>query len=293
MQVGIQSYQFSTAAELVEFCQLTQAECVEMELDGEGRDPDKAHTMSGHFDLPVTELVGRLRDNGIEVMDFCLHGKLTVTADATLRSSASLRSTSESRRRQRFGFFFGAIDKAQELGVPLIHTYPSVDQDLPQDEAWDLTVAAYREAVAYASPKGVRICSQAINYPLDTCEHFRQLWDEVGSDDLGINVDFANHYIRGEDTLDLIPKFGKRIFMCHAKDVDLPNPDWAGVRLPGLGGVDIVGCVQALMDAGVDVPLIIEHESPHFDQSQHFSAKPVGVAFGVGYMKAVVAALGA
>lgn len=87
--------------------------------------------------------------------------------------------------------------------------------------------------------------------------------EEVGTGNLGINLDPANLLMYGKaNAVDAVKVFGKYIRGMHGKDGEYPtDPRRLGVEKPlGQGSVDYPRLIAALKEAGYDGAITIERE---------------------------------
>ena len=81
-----------------------------------------------------------------------------------------------------------------------------------------------------------------------------QLFNEIKSPALGVNLDPREIYRAGEDIPSVIKKFGKKIVHTHIRDY--PNPEQGEAapeeQIPGRGKIDFPKILRSLKDAGYD-----------------------------------------
>ena len=190
------------------------------------------------------------------------------------------------------------IDTAALLNVRLVGTFVGARPDRTSDENMKEIGEVFRGLVAYASGKGVRLMIE--NCPMDGWQRFvlpgnyaysPELWEalfnEVPSEDFGLNFDPSHLYWLGIDYLRAAREFAPKIFHAHAKDTELlddgryrhglfgrqikPIPwksGWWRYRMPGLGAIDWCALVAVLQEGGYDNVLSIEHEDPVWEGSE-------------------------
>lgn len=189
------------------------------------------------------------------------------------------------------------IDAASLLGVGLVGTFVGARPDRTPKENVTEIGEVMRPMVAYATDRGVRLMIE--NCPMENWvqfglpgnyffspELFDAVFEEVGSDDLGINLDPSHMHWLGIDPLVAIRDYADRIFHVHAKDTEIldegrqrfsvlanqlgDNPwvsGWWRYRIPGSGQIDWAAFLSALRSAGYDGPVSIEHEDPFYEGS--------------------------
>ena len=108
---------------------------------------------------------------------------------------------------------------------------------------------------------------------------WRRMFEEIESDNLGLNYDPSHLVWQRMDYLKPIREFKERIFHVHAKDVriDAHRLDDVGIlahpnlhhtpKLPGMGDVDWGKFFSELTDAGYDGPVCVEVEDRAFEHS--------------------------
>jgi len=191
-----------------------------------------------------------------------------------------------------------AIDTAALLQVGLVGTFVGARPDLSPAENIREIGGVFRGLTAYAADKGVRIMIE--NCPMENWVRFGfpgnyafspELWsalfNEVPSDNFGLNLDPSHLHWLGIDYLRAVREFAPKIFHAHAKDTEIlpegrhhhsifgtqidPAPwksGWWRYRLPGLGEIDWRAFISALQENGYDYVLSIEHEDPVWEGSE-------------------------
>ena len=189
------------------------------------------------------------------------------------------------------------IDAASLLGVELVGTFVGGRPMRPtfiMKEAGSL----FRDLVRYAEDRGVKLMIE--NCPMENWvkhglpgnfAYSPELWDalfnEVPSENFGLNFDPSHLYWLGIDHLRATRDYAARIFHAHAKDAEfLPeghyrygvlaeqlgdNPwrsGWWRYRMPGSGEIDWKGFIETLREVGYEGVLSIEHEDPEYEGSE-------------------------
>jgi len=99
----------------------------------------------------------------------------------------------------------------------------------------------------------------------ETPEDLKQLLEDLGESNVGINFDPANLLIYDNgDPAELVDKLGDRIRVIHCKDANPPADGAArGREMPlGKGSTNFTALLKRLLDSGFRGPLIIERELP-------------------------------
>ena len=190
------------------------------------------------------------------------------------------------------------IDTAALLGVDLVGTFVGSRPDkLPKENIKEIG-EIFRGFVRYAEDKGVRLMIE--NCPMQNWQRFglpgnlayspelwQALFNEVASNNFGLNFDPSHLYWLGIDSMRAAREFAGKIFHVHAKDAEIlddglyrygvfgaqvqPKPwqsGWWRYRIPGLGGVNWQKLITTLQEYGYDEVLSIEHEDPVWEGSE-------------------------
>lgn len=208
------------------------------------------------------------------------------------------------------------IDTAALLGVSLVGTFAGARPDKLPGENMKEIGEVFRGMVKYAEDKGVRIMIE--NCPMENWQRFGlpgnfayspELWEalfnEVPSDNFGLNFDPSHLYWLGIDYIRCVKEFGKKIFHAHAKDTEMlrdgqyryglfgrqldPIPwksGWWRYRVPGMGEIDWKRFISTLQEVGYDYVLSIEHEDPVWEGSEEKVKK--GLLLGLKHLKQFV-----
>lgn len=190
------------------------------------------------------------------------------------------------------------IDTASLLGVDLVGTFVGGRPDKTPAENMKEIGKIFRNLVKYAENKGVSLMIE--NCPMDNWVKFGipgnyayspELWEnlfnEVPSENFGLNLDPSHLYWLGIDYIKVVRDFSSRIFHTHAKDTEIlkdgkykygilshqinSNPwksGWWRYRIPGLGEIDWMKFISTLQENGYDNVISIEHEDPVWEGSE-------------------------
>lgn len=189
------------------------------------------------------------------------------------------------------------IDAAALLDVPYVGTFVGgrpVKPRLIMKEAGRL----FRDLVTYGEDRGVKLMIE--NCPMENWAKFGlpgnyayspELWDalfnEVPSENFGLNYDPSHLYWLGIDYHQAARDYADRIFHAHAKDAEILQDGkyrygvlaeqlggdpwrsgWWRYRMPGSGEVDWPAFINTLQEIGFDGTLSIEHEDPEYEGSE-------------------------
>ena len=209
------------------------------------------------------------------------HG-LDVRATTGFACEPVTRDAAERERQQ--ALCRAAIDVAAAEGVECVGVGSRRDPGADADENLDLFRLAYAPLAEYAEARGVRLVFE--NWPqggqrlAGTPELWEAMFRAVPSPALGLCFDPSHLVWQGIDWRRALHEFGPRIYHAHAKDTEIVaepsyrygiygaqlaankgrRSGWYRYRLPGYGIVDWAAYVSALVEAGFDGLLSIEHE---------------------------------
>ena len=177
-----------------------------------------------------------------------------------------------------------AIDAAADGGVECVGVGSRRDPGADADENMHLFRLAYAPLAEYAEARGVKLVFE--NWPQggQRLAGTPELWDAmfraVPSPALGLCFDPSHLVWQGIDWRRALREFAPRIYHAHAKDTEFMPEEryrygiygaqlaanrgrsggWFRYRLPGYGVIDWAAYVSALVEAGFDGVLSIEHE---------------------------------
>lgn len=163
-------------------------------------------------------------------------------------------------RASRLKQLFSAADFAYKLGITDIITHVGFIPENPFDENFNGTVCALRSLAKHIRDRGQYFLFETGQ---ETPVTMLRAIEEIGTDNLGINLDTANLILYGKaNTADALEVFGKYVRNTHCKDGFYPtNGRELGVEAPlGEGRADIEKVVRKLDALGYTGPYIIERE---------------------------------
>ncbi|MCU7496642.1 MAG: sugar phosphate isomerase/epimerase [Ignavibacteria bacterium] len=202
------------------------------------------------------------------------------------------------KRKEYHDHLKKVINAASLLGVKLVGTFVGGRPDKSPTENMKEIGKVFRGLVKYAEDKGVRLMIE--NCPMEGWLKFAtpgnyayspELWDalfnEVPSENFGLNLDPSHLYWLGIDYLQVIEDFSEKIFHAHAKDTEIlsqgqyeygffgrqiePVPwksGWWRYRIPGLGEIDWNRFISKLQANGYNHVISIEHEDPVWEGTE-------------------------
>jgi L-ribulose-5-phosphate 3-epimerase len=166
----------------------------------------------------------------------------------------------EATRAERLAALKQAADFAYAAGVPSITTHVGFIPEDPNDPKYAGTIAALKEIAAHCQQLSLRFWFETGQ---ETPVTLLRTIEDVGTDNLGINLDPANLLMYGKanpvDALDIIGRFVEGV---HAKDGEYPtNGRKLGQEKPlGEGRVNFPVLVAKLKGLGFKGALTIERE---------------------------------
>lgn len=151
-------------------------------------------------------------------------------------------------------------DFAKKLGVKNVATHAGFLPENPNSEQYNAVVCAIRQVAEH--------CKQnEQNFLFETGQEtpvtLRRTIEDVGTGNLGINLDPANLILYGKaNPVDALEVFGEYVLDVHAKDGCYPtNGKELGEEKPiGQGKVNFPVFINKLKEVGYDGTLIIERE---------------------------------
>jgi sugar phosphate isomerase/epimerase len=181
------------------------------------------------------------------------------------------------------------IEAAATLGVNLVGTFIGRDQGRPPEPAFAEVLEQWPPLVKFAADRGVRIAIENCPMIFSADEwpggrnlayspaQWRRLFEAMPGDTLGLNLDPSHLVWQFIDIQRVVREFGPRIYHVHAKDLEIDRDGlyengvmslgmgWQVPRLPGLGEVQWNRFIAALIRAGYDGAVSVEHEDRSFE----------------------------
>ncbi len=181
------------------------------------------------------------------------------------------------------------IKASHKLGIGMVTTFIGRDQTKNIEENLELVKEVWPSIIKVAEENDVKVAIE--NCPMlfgsdqwpggqnlmTTPKIWRQVFEILNSDNLGINYDPSHFVWQMIDYIKPIYEFKDKIFHVHYKDIkvypDRLNDcgimayplDFMSPKLPGLGDVDWGKYVSALTDIGYDGCTCIEVEDKAFE----------------------------
>jgi L-ribulose-5-phosphate 3-epimerase len=163
-------------------------------------------------------------------------------------------------RAERLAVLKRSADFARRVGVPSITTHVGFIPENPSDPAYPPVVEALREIATYCAGIGLQFWFETGQ---ETPITLLRTIQDIGTDNLGINLDPANLLMYGKaNPVDALDIFGPYVRGVHAKDGEYPtNGRQLGVEKPlGEGRVNFPALIGKLKTLGFSGALTIERE---------------------------------
>jgi len=181
------------------------------------------------------------------------------------------------------------IEAAAILEVNLVGTFIGRDQSRPPEPAFAEVLEQWPPLVKFAADRGVRIAIENCPMIFSADEWpggrnlayspalWRRLFEAMPGETLGLNLDPSHLVWQLIDIQRVVREFGPRIYHVHAKDLEIDRDGlydngvmslgmgWQVPRLPGLGEVQWTRFIAALIRAGYDGVVSVEHEDRSFE----------------------------
>lgn len=166
----------------------------------------------------------------------------------------------EEYREQRVKELLIGCDFAEMIGVTDIATHMGFIPENPNDPVFKPFCDAVRTVAEYAKLKGQWLLFETGQ---ETPTAMLRCFEEVGTDNLGVNLDTANLILYGKaNPVDALDVFGKYVRNIHAKDGCYPvnGKDLGRETKIGEGKVDFKALFKKLKELGYDSYVTIERE---------------------------------
>jgi len=141
----------------------------------------------------------------------------------------------------------GTVDLAADVGANVVTFHMGGPQKgIAAEKLWKQTTTAIRAAADYGSSKHVSLAVDGI-WPVwinDSPDALQRLFDDVDSDDFGVNFDPCYLELMGVNPVAFFKRFARRIRHAHLKDYTGKYPKWKH-HIPGQGGMDYAPIVAA------------------------------------------------
>ena len=166
----------------------------------------------------------------------------------------------EATRAERLAVLKRSAEFASKVGVPSITTHVGFIPENPTDPNYPPVIAALKEAADHCAKLGLGFWFETGQ---ETPITLLRTIHDIGTDNLGINLDPANLLMYGKaNPVDALDVFGQYVRGVHAKDGEYPtNGRQLGVEKPlGEGRVNFPALLAKLKRLGFSGALTIERE---------------------------------
>lgn len=166
----------------------------------------------------------------------------------------------EATRAERLAVLKRSADFAAVVGVPSITTHVGFIPENPSDPQYGPVIEALREIATYCAERNLQFWFETGQ---ETPITLLRTIHDIGTDNLGINLDPANLLMYGRaNPVDALDVFGPYVCGVHAKDGEYPtNGRQLGQEKPlGQGRVNFPALLTKLKALNFDGALTIERE---------------------------------
>ena len=166
----------------------------------------------------------------------------------------------EAYRMTRLMELRNAADFAVKIHVDKVATHVGFLPENPDDPLFAGTVGALRNLCTYMEARGLYFLFETGQ---ETPVTLRRVIEDVGTGNLGINLDPANLILYGKgNPVDALDVFGEYVCDIHAKDGKYPTNghDLGEETIVGAGKVNFPKFVETLKSIGYNGTMIIERE---------------------------------
>lgn len=274
-----------TYEEMMDFASDHGFECVEVACWPQGK-AERRYAGVSHIDAErvleddtyAAHIMDYSREKGVQISSLAYYPN---TMDGNLE-----------KREAAVTHLKNLIKASHKLGVGMVTTFIGRDQTKNIEENLELVKEVWPSIIQVAEENDVKVAIE--NCPMlfgpdqwpggqnlmTTPKIWRQVFDILNSDNLGINYDPSHFVWQMIDYIKPIYEFKDKIFHVHYKDIkvypDRLNDcgimayplDFMSPKLPGLGDVDWGKYVSALTDIGYDGCTCIEIEDKAFEGSK-------------------------
>ncbi len=271
-----------TYEEMMDFASDHGFECVEVACWPQGK-AERRYAGVSHIDAErvleddtyAAHITDYSREKGVQISSLAYYPN---TMDGNLE-----------KREAAVTHLKNLIKASHKLGIGMVTTFIGRDQTKNIEENLELVKEVWPSIIKEAEENDVKIAIE--NCPMlfgpdqwpggqnlmTTPKIWRQVFEILNSDNLGINYDPSHFVWQMIDYIKPIYEFKDKIFHVHYKDIkvypDRLNDcgimayplDFMSPKLPGLGDVDWGKYVSALTDIGYDGCTCIEVEDKAFE----------------------------
>lgn len=271
--------------EMMDFASDHGFECVEVACWPQGK-AERRYAGVTHIDV---DKVLEDEEYAKHILDYSKEKNVEIS---TLAYYPNTMDGNQEKREAAVAHLKNVIRASHKLGVNMASTFIGRDQTKTVEENLELVKEVWPSIIKLAEENDVKVAIE--NCPMlfgpdqwpggqnlmTTPKIWRQVFDILNSDNLGINYDPSHFVWQMIDYIKPIYEFKDKIFHVHYKDIkvypDRLNDcgimayplDFMSPKLPGLGDVDWGKYVSALTDIGYDGCTCIEVEDRAFEGSK-------------------------
>ncbi|WMJ90123.1 sugar phosphate isomerase/epimerase family protein [Anaerocolumna sp. MB42-C2] len=271
--------------EMMDFASSHEFECVEAACWPQGK-AERRYAGVSHIDIQRV-----LADNGYaeHIKGYSKEKNVTISS---LAYYPNVMDRNIEKREAAIKHLKDLIKASHKLGIGMVTTFIGRDQTKNVEENLALVKEIWPSIILLAEEQDVKIAIEncpmlfgADQWPggqnlMTTPKIWRQVFDILPSNNLGINYDPSHFVWQMMDYIKPIYDFADKIFHIHYKDIKL-YPDrlndsgimaypleYMSPKLPGLGDVNWSRYVSALTDIGYKGNTCIEIEDKAFEGSR-------------------------
>jgi sugar phosphate isomerase/epimerase len=201
----------------------------------------------------------------------------------SLVSNAAAAETIEKMRKN-----VGAVAEAGLGTLAMFLGLPRSANPKEDEGQWAAYIAFYRELITQADQLGLKIAAHYCGHPGRTVpagsEAYKRLFEAIPSANNGLTFCIGNAWnSEGERMYDVLRELAPRTFLVHMRSTKIAwgeAPFWWDIA----DGPDIRRVFRTLKDAGYTGMVSCEH----MPDMPGANGRDVGVAWAMGYMKAVL-----
>lgn len=174
-------------------------------------------------------------------------------------------------RQIRIQYTKNCIDLAARLGAKTISTEPGgplkdIPKGMPRQNALDIFTQGLASILPYAMDKGIMVLIEPEpDLLIQTSDEFLSFMEMFSHPSSGLNLDIGHFYCVGEDPVEII--FKLKDYTRHYHLEDIPTTREHKHVIPGQGGIDIAGVIQAVEKTGYNGFITLELY-PYLDNPQ-------------------------
>jgi sugar phosphate isomerase/epimerase len=204
------------------------------------------------------------------------------------------------------------ISAAHMLDLDVVSTFIGRDWTCSVDDNWPRFIAIWKDIIAFAADKGIRIAIE--NCPMLFTKDewpggknlaaspaiWRRMFNDIPSENFGLNYDPSHLLWQQMDYIAPLDEFAARIFRIHLKDAAVNREQLNSVgilatplefhapRLPGSGDIDWKQFVDAVVASGYDGPLNVEVEDRRYEGD--LASRKEALRLSAGHIRPLLAA---